>query len=189
MVDEHPAGAPLRIVVGAHRLFEPGWIPTERESLDLLEPSGWSRYFEAGGIDAILAEHVWEHLTREQGLRAARTCHRFLKPGGYVRVAVPDGLHPHPEYIARVRVGGSGPAARDHKMLYDYRSLSSVFVEAGFEVRLLEYYDEGQAFHFTDWSPDEGMIHRSRRFHRPKHERPYTYTSLIIDAKKPAGRP
>ena len=51
-------------------------------------------YFNEGSIDAILAEHVWEHLAEEEGLAAAKCCYRYLRPGGYLRVAVPDGFHP-----------------------------------------------------------------------------------------------
>jgi predicted SAM-dependent methyltransferase len=185
MLAERPGDSPLRIVIGAHRIFDRGWIPTERESLDLLDVSAWRRYFGEGSIDVLLAEHVWEHLTDEQGVEAARNCYRFLKPGGYIRVAVPDGLHPSPEYIERVRIGGSGPAASDHKVLYDYRSLSRVFAAAGLEVRLLEHYDEAGTFHLAEWDPSDGLIHRSHRFHRPKQAQPYRYTSLILDAKKP----
>lgn len=184
MLADRPLNSPLRIVVGAHGISEHGWIATERESLNLLNVSDWREYFTNDSIDAILAEHVWEHLTRQDGIEAARNCYRFLKPGGYVRVAVPDGLHPSPEYIERVRVGGSGPAAWDHKVLYDHRTLSDVFAQAGFKVELLEYHDEEGTFHFTDWDPAEGLIHRSYRFHRPERTRPYRYTSLIIDAKK-----
>ena len=189
MLSAHPAGEPLRVVVGAHRIFPTGWIPTERESLDLLDPRDWARSFRRHPIDAILAEHVWEHLTREQGLAAARLCHLHLRPGGYARIAVPDGLHPSPEYIDRGRVGGSGPAADDHKVLYDYRTLGDLFREAGFEVDLLEYYDEAGVFHFNEWDPADGMIRGSTRFHQHNPTRPYRYTSLILDARKPAPQP
>ena len=184
-VRERAPGTPLRIVVGAHRIFEPGWIPTEREALDLLKPESWTRYFREGEIDAILAEHVWEHLDREQAVTAAKTCLRFLKPGGHLRVAVPDGLHPSPEYIQRVRPGGTGPAAWDHKILYDYRTFPAIFREAGFEPELLEWYDTGHELHRTEWDPEDGMIHRSWRFDK-RTGLPYRYTSLILDARKPA---
>lgn len=43
-----------------------------------------------GLVDAFLAEHVWEHLSLEDAHRAARNCHEFLRPGGRLRLAVPD---------------------------------------------------------------------------------------------------
>lgn len=43
-----------------------------------------------GLADAFLAEHVWEHLSLEDAHRATRNCYRFLRPGGRLRLAVPD---------------------------------------------------------------------------------------------------
>lgn len=43
-----------------------------------------------GFADAFLAEHVWEHLSLEDAHRATRNCYRFLRPGGRLRLAVPD---------------------------------------------------------------------------------------------------
>ena len=105
--------APLRIVVGAGGLFDPGWIPTDVDVLDILDEGHWHRLFRENSIDAILAEHVWEHLTADQGLLAAENCFRFLGPGGYLRAAVPDGYHPDPAYREWVRPGGSGAGADD----------------------------------------------------------------------------
>lgn len=178
-------GAPLRIVVGANGIYERGWIGTERESLDLLQSEEWRRIFGARRIKTILAEHVWEHLSVEDARRAIRTCYDFLEPGGWIRVAVPDGLHPSPEYIQRVRVGGTGPAAWDHKVLYDYRSLVPLFEEAGFKVELLEYWDENGEFRSAYWDPADGLVRRSKRFNRERGNPPYVYTSLILDAKRP----
>jgi len=174
-----------RIVVGASGVVEPGWLATEEDFLSLLRRDDWLRYFAACPVDAILAEHVWEHLGGEEGLAAARTCFEFLRPGGYVRVAVPDGLHPSGDYRARVRPGGTGAGAADHKVLYDYRSFGAVFQRAGFEVRLLEYYDETGQFHFREWDPDEGMVWRSKRFDPRNQAGRIVYTSIVLDAIKP----
>ncbi len=87
-----------RIVIGAGAKREAGWIPTQMQYLDLLKPDHWERFFQPNSIDAILAEHVWEHLTMDEGRDAARTCFKYLRPGGYLRIAVPDELHPSPAY-------------------------------------------------------------------------------------------
>ena len=76
---------------------------------------------------------------------------------------MPDGLHPDPAYIAWVEVGGTGPGAHDHKVLYHYRSFRRLFEEAGFRVRLLEYWDEQGALRQADWDPAQGRIRRSIR--------------------------
>ncbi|MFL5548065.1 MAG: class I SAM-dependent methyltransferase, partial [Gemmatimonadales bacterium] len=98
-----------RVVIGAWSRFDRGWIPTQREFLDLTKPEDWQRFFQPNSVEAMLAEHVWEHLTPAEGLAAARTCYTYLKPGGYLRVAVPDGLHPDPEYIETVKAGAQEP--------------------------------------------------------------------------------
>jgi predicted SAM-dependent methyltransferase len=177
--------APLRIVVGAGGLFDPGWIPTDVDVLDILDVAQWRRLFSEKSIDAILAEHVWEHLTAEQGLLAAENCFRFLRPGGHLRAAVPDGNHPDPAYLEWVRPGGSGAGADDHKLLYNRESFGQLFETAGFQVEPLEYFDADGKFHAVDWDPALGKIERSRRFDDRNRDGQLAYTSVIVDARKP----
>ena len=182
-----PNRAMRRIVIGSSGTTLEGWVATDREVVDLLREDSWLRYFGPAPLDAILAEHVWEHLSGEDALRSAQTCYRFLKPGGYVRAAVPDGLHPDPDYIAQVRPGGCGAGAHDHKVLYDHAGFRDLFVRAGFEVRLYEYYDRDGRFHFNEWDPADGLIRRSMQFDERNSARRLTYTSIILDAVKPAA--
>lgn len=174
-----------KIVVGTSGIYEPGWIPTDIEYLNMLREEDWRRFFPEASISAILAEHVWEHLTPEQGLLAAQNCRRFLRPGGYLRLAVPDGGNPDPNYLDQVKVNGSGSGAHDHKVLYTAATLSHLLQRAGFAVTLLEHFDADGTFHHRDWSPRDGMIHRSRRFDERNQNGRLAYTSLIIDAFKP----
>jgi predicted SAM-dependent methyltransferase len=99
-------------------------------------------------------------------------------------MAVPDGLHPDPVYIERVKPGGSGLGSDDHRMLYTYETLSSLLEAAGFKIKLLEYFDENGKFHYSEWSSDVGMITRSNRFDKSNTIKPNAYTSLIVDALK-----
>lgn len=181
------SGNPLRIVVGSGGIGQAGWIMTDRDFLDLLRPHDWQAFFKENSISAILAEHVWEHLTPAEGLAAAVTCCNYLTPGGRLRIAVPDGFHPDPDYIELVRVGGSGAGAVDHKVLYNHDTLTSLLTRAGFEVEPLEYFDAAGNLHAADWSPDDGLVRRSRRFDPRNHDGRLRYTSLIVDARKPGG--
>lgn len=183
---EVAAAGSLRLVIGSERIAPPlGWIETDLEYLDLLRRSDWDRVFAKNSIAAILAEHVWEHLTPADGLVAAQVCHDYLAPGGYLRIAVPDGFHPDPLYRASVKIGGSGAGAHDHKALYTYRTLSRLIEQAGFTAELLEYFDEAGTFHSVDWNPADGYVQRSRRFDERNRDGQLNYTSLIIDARKP----
>jgi predicted SAM-dependent methyltransferase len=183
-----------RIMIGAGLKEEPGWTRTQVEFLDLLRPADWERFFEPGTLDAMLAEHVWEHLTVEQGVQAARTCFTYLKPGGYLRLAVPDGNHPDPAYIGVVKVVGASPIqiANDHKVLYTYPLLKDVLEQAGFRVVPYEYFDESGTFHYHEWDPKHGKIWRSKRFDRRNQNGRLAFTSIVVDAVKdlrPERRP
>ena len=175
----------IKIVVGSEGIYDKGWISTEVHFLDLLKPNDWIKYFREASISKILAEHVWEHLSYEDGCIAAQTCFKFLKEGGgRLRIAVPDGFHPGKEYIDHVKPGGIGPGADDHKILYNYKSITEMLTQAGFEVTLLEYFDESAIFHNINWDKNDGFVRRSIKFdERNKDGRP-NYTSLIVDAIK-----
>ncbi len=175
---------PRKIIIGAAGTVLPGWVSTEQDFLNLISESDWAKYFEPDSIEAILAEHVWEHLTTVEAIAAVKTCYRYLKPGGYLRAAVPDGFHPDPQYIDWVRVDGEGPGADDHKVLYTYNTFRNVFSSVGFEVHLYEYFDEDGRFHYNEWDPEDGMIRRSKRFDKRNSVASLAYTSIILDATK-----
>ncbi|SEO79013.1 Predicted SAM-depedendent methyltransferase [Amphibacillus marinus] len=178
-----------KIVLGAGKYFNnPGWIYTQEDELSLLNEADWERKFSKNSIDALLAEHVWEHLTLEEGNRAATICYQYLKPGGYIRCAVPDGYFRSRSYQQLIQVGGPGsidhPAA-SHKVVYQYKSLTNIFNEVGFDVHLLEYCDEQGDFHWLDWDESAGIIFRSKKLD-PRNKNMLVFPSLIIDAFKPS---
>lgn len=176
----------LRLNLGAGGTAFPGWLGTEITTLDITRPEDWQALLSGRPADALLAEHVWEHLTDGQTVLANQNCFNFLRPGGHLRLAVPDGLHPDASYREHVRPGGIGPGANDHKVLYDYRLMSARLEAAGFTVRLLEYWDEQGKFHAAAWDSGDGHIARSRHHDERNQGGKLAYTSLIVDAIKPA---
>lgn len=175
---------PIKVVIGSSGIFNNDWIPSEREFLNLLKEDTWSTYFKTDEIDCMFAEHVWEHLTRDQGLQAAQTCFKYLAKNGCLRIAVPDGFHVDPKYIDYVKPGGSGNGADDHKILYNYKTFTTLLEECGFQVKLLEYFDENQVFHQNEWTSDHGNVRRSLHNDERNTGGKPNYTSLIIDAIK-----
>ena len=182
----------LKLVLGSGGIFEKGWIPTNIKTIDIPNEKDWKRFFKENSISMILAEHVWEHLTFDNGRASAKIIFKYLEKNGHFRIAVPDGYHPDPNYIVSVDVT-KDPLELiipdSHKFLYNYNSLKAVFEEIGFKVDLLEYYDEFGKFHFNSWDVEKGLVYRSERF---KFNRPEmsilnmpNYSSLIIDATKP----
>ena len=174
----------IKIVIGALNKESKGWVPTKIIQLNLLKPDNWKRFFRSGSIDAILAEHVWEHLDGDQAKTAAKNCYNYLKNGGNLRVAVPDGFHPNRSYIEKVRPGGLGPGADDHKVLYNYKTIKKVFEGVGFKVKFLEYFNEKGNFNYFNWESSDGKVIRSKRFDKRNQDGKLVYTSLIIDAIK-----
>ncbi|MGE6369369.1 class I SAM-dependent methyltransferase [Planococcus kocurii] len=178
----------IKVVIGADNYNNnPGWIHTQEEELNLLDKTTWENQFTKGSITAILAEHVWEHLTYQEGTEAAKLCYQYLKSQGYIRCAVPDGYFLDEAYQNIVKIGGPGPKdhpAASHKIVYNYKTLSSIFETAGFEVNFLEYCDEKGRFHCSDWQEEDGVIFRSKKCDPRNQGDNLTFPSLIIDATK-----
>lgn len=102
----------MRVIIGAGNTKYDGWVSLQESELNLLCIEDWNRLFACNSIDALLAEHVWEHMTYEEGIEAAKNCFKFLKHGGYIRCAVPDKNFRNEWYQNMIQVGGPGPA--DH---------------------------------------------------------------------------
>jgi predicted SAM-dependent methyltransferase len=174
---------PLNIIIGAHTTDYKNWLPTNIESLNLLNITSFENLFADKKASRFMAEHVFEHISYEDALTALKNCYKYLEKGGTVRIAVPDGFHPNPDYINMVKPGGFGEGAHDHKLLYDYKKLTQVFEDAGYQVKLLEYYDENHQFHFNEWDSKDGHIIRSSRYDK-RFKEPIGYSSLIVDGIK-----
>ncbi|MCU9613120.1 SAM-dependent methyltransferase [Caldibacillus lycopersici] len=178
----------IKVVIGAGEYVNnPGWLHTQEDELNLLEEKTWRNKFETNSVTAILAEHVWEHLSYDEGVMAAKICYTYLKPGGYIRCAVPDGFFQNESYQTIVQVGGPGPKdhpAASHKIVHNYQTLKNMFESAGFEVEFLEYCDEEGDFHQNNWDGADGVIFRSKKFDPRNQGDNLVFPSLIIDAWK-----
>ena len=175
---------PLRVVIGSSGVFDPDWIPSNYQYLNLLVESHWQRAFGRRKISSVLAEHVWEHLDAADGLDALLRVYRYMEDGARLRLAVPDGYSPNPAYIEMVKPGGSGEGCDDHKLLYNVDTLEKIMLEAGFHVERLEYYDSEGKFHRFPWSVLDGMVHRSMQHDQRNVDNKIVYTSLILDGYK-----
>lgn len=177
----------MKIILGAGKNNYDSWISTQENELNLLKKEDFDRMFNKEKPTAFLAEHVWEHMTLEDGIIAAKNCFEYLQDGGYIRAAVPDKNFRNDWYQNMVKVGGNGDPnhpAFTHKIVYDYKKFCMVFEQVGFEVELLEYCDENGDFHYKYWNEADGKIGRSLRFDtRNSHEK-LGMVSIIIDAKK-----
>jgi len=105
--------------------------------------------FPDSSVSCIYSSHAFECLTYQESVAVARECFRVLKPGGIVRIVVPDlgifvrdyladaanAMASH-RFISRLLLTPSfsdmvHPGAH-HKQMFDARSLAHMLQEAGF---------------------------------------------------------
>lgn len=174
----------FKVIIGAGGTNYSGWISTDQITIDILDENSFSKFFKKNSISNILAEHVFEHLDFNQGYRAIKNCYEYLKVGGVIRIAVPDGNFPNDDYIEHVKPGGTGPGAIDHKILYTYDTILRLFDEKNFSINLVEYFKEDGEFIQNYNEEENGYIMRSRNNDHRNSLNTINYTSIIIDATK-----
>ena len=149
----------FRIANRRLRLFDLDW--DERIRLhDLTKPFPW----DDASIGVVYSSHMLEHLSREDGRRFLRQCHRVLRVGGIIRLVVPDLRHVVNEYVeGRVLADdfvrtlgvlheGSGgrlkrrlspfvASPHTHKCMYDCSRLIEVLHEIGFQASAREAFE------------------------------------------------
>ena len=83
---------PLRLHLGCGATKKPGWVNIDLAgaNVDLAWDITSPLPFRDGAVDTIFHEHLLEHLSLTEGLSLVKECHRLLKEGGVLRVAVPD---------------------------------------------------------------------------------------------------
>jgi len=92
-------------------------------------------------IDCVFSSHFLEHLSQRDGCRLVGEIYRVLKPGGRVRLSVPDlgyalSLYDRGEKERMLQnyffVDHRGSYHSQHKYMYDFGILKSLLAEKGF---------------------------------------------------------
>ncbi len=153
---------PVRLHLGSAGNRLPGWV-----NIDLLRPGRklelyWDLRrglpFKDHSVDAIFAEHLFEHLTYEQGVALMRGCSRVLVPGGVLRIGVPDldryvaSYLGQDDLIDRVRPGRPTRALAlgeifflyGHRCMYDFETLERACMESGFPTVERSIFGQGR---------------------------------------------
>jgi predicted SAM-dependent methyltransferase len=173
---------PCKVVIGGGDVIhDKDWIVTNIEELDVENEDDFEFLFGEKQADNFLSSHVHEHLNNPT--KANENLYKYLKIGGKLRIAVPDGNHPSEDYINQVKPNGIGAGADDHKHLWDYETLLDSCVNAGFKSEGIEYWFDGK-FIKKDWSISDGFVGRSAEYDERNINGELNYTSLIIDCIK-----
>ena len=92
-------------------------------------------------VDYIYSSHFLEHLSRQDGVSLAEEMFRVIKPGGIVRISVPDLAYAVSLYeqgykekmlISYFFVEDDDSYFARHKYMYDFNMLSEMLIGAGF---------------------------------------------------------
>lgn len=111
--------------------------------------------------DLVYACHVLEHISYKYSVATVQEWYRILKPGGILRLSVPDLDHILAIYegenhaidkIEGPLMGGQNYRYNFHMAVFNKASLTDIFLAAGFkEVRIWD--PKTAPYHsFTDWS-------------------------------------
>ena len=171
----------IKIVVGAGPTKYKGWFATDIVTLDVTNENHFKKYFKKKRIHKVLAEHVLEHLTTNELELMISNFQKYSAKNVNIRIAVPDGLHKDKDYIDKVKPGGTGEGAEDHKHLFNYRSLAELFEAQNFKAKLVEHWDEEGNFHSDYLNDENGYVKRSFINDSRNPDGIPHYTSLIID--------
>jgi len=137
---------PLRLNLGCGFAPLPGWINVDLAgaSADFAWDLGLGLPFADNTVEAVVHEHLLEHLPLDAGMALHRESLRVLKPNGVLRVAVPDAgallgsyagsgdarwvnSHPTPMLAVNAMFYGWG-----HRFMYDADLLIRLLRLAGF---------------------------------------------------------
>ena len=156
-LDAHEGAVHVNLGCGGALLD--GWLNTDRDPAPGAVALDITRRFPLpdASVDRILAEHVIEHVTLEQGRALLQECARILKPGGRVRISTPDlaqlaslatgrpldpqaatyakwaaeAFTPGQEATIGARVLNNAMRNWDHRFLHDENTLTRALTDAG----------------------------------------------------------
>lgn len=125
---------PVRLNIGAGDTVIDGFTPIDRK----FGTEAYPLNYADGSVEEIRCSHMLEHLPFKDLLPALREWYRVLRPGGLIRIAVPDL-----EKIIELRqkgdpkwrfylMGGQTDGNDFHKCVFDEEHLAAYMAEAGF---------------------------------------------------------
>jgi predicted SAM-dependent methyltransferase len=146
MTDQSSTHARRKLHLGCGGKFIPGFIHVDLTPLPHVDHVADVKdltFAETNSVDLIYASHVLEHFGRAEHLDVLREWWRVLKPGGVLRLSVPDfaacaalyyeqGLVDGLSGLVGLVSGGQRNAFDFHKMIFDRDLLTKSLLASGF---------------------------------------------------------
>jgi len=152
-----------KLHIGCGSKYIPGFIHIDARDLphvDYVTPAEKLDMFTDGTVDLIYTCHMLEHLHRYEIDAALKEWYRVLKPGGTLRIAVPDFEKIAEVYLKTkdlksllgLLVGRQDYPENTHHLVFDFNYLSEVLTKVGF--KNIHRYDWRQTVHkdYDDFS-------------------------------------
>jgi predicted SAM-dependent methyltransferase len=173
--------APLRLNIGAGGTEYPGWISAEKREFDIVATPSFSRFFGEYKIRNILAEHVIEHIRRDEFQLFLIKIRPFLHKNATIRIAVPDASHPSRYVRDLTKPGGLEAGANDHKEFYNIGMMELIAQQAGYRLKPVEYFDSNGFFHYIEQNWENGYISRSFKNYRGRFTSDKNEYNMMIE--------
>lgn len=142
------SGRPLRLHLGSGGEHKDGWINVDLvgDPVEIAWDLARGIPFNDGSVEAVFHEHLLEHIPLEAGIHFMAECFRVLRPGGVLRVGVPDAgalIRSYADDGAYLDKNHPGRPTRmlavqelfywhRHTTMYDGETLAMLFRASGF---------------------------------------------------------
>lgn len=159
----------MKLHLGCGKRYIPGFVHVDLDAYDHIDyqsPVDDLSMFQDETCSLVYASHVLEYFDRVEAIGVLKEWRRVLRPGGVLRLAVPDfdklvEVYKITEDLSkvlgplygRIEINGSeGKRAVYHKTVYNFNSLKEMLEETGF--RDVRRYDWRKTLHkdYDDYS-------------------------------------
>ena len=144
---------PRNVYFGATYSRQPGWTSFWGEhQLDITKEVDMAQHFCPGSVDAFKSEHTYEHIPLPNTKHSWKLLHRYLKPTGYFRMAIPSFQAGYKK-MPREPIG--------HCNFMTHTIIEETFRATGYRTHFLEYVTNETLFAPQSWDLCTGEISRS----------------------------
>jgi len=138
-----------KLNLGCGRDYRPGWVNLDINpdfKVDVLHDLRRPLPFKKGEFSLILAADILEHFTKEEGAALLKECWRILKPGGILKIRIPnieaiiDQFDDDPEVLIHFLYGDTSRIGEfgAHKFGYTRKTLAETLKKLDFEILKME---------------------------------------------------
>lgn len=133
---------PIKLHLGCGETILPGFINIDIQKLSGIDKvmNAYPLKFEKNSVDLIYASHLLDHIEGDK-LEILKNWINVLKPGGILRLSVPDFEKVVEIYLKERDIdlvkgcvlGRADKPVHCHSILFDYKKLKALMKEAGLE--------------------------------------------------------